>query len=406
MILSYKNLTKDTMKKDLGQYMTPNEITNLIAQEVGQCDIAIDFAVGTGELLKAVQKTNKTAELIGFDIDNSVLNLARKDLKNQTLIHGNGLSKRLPKINPTKKIVVVGNPPYLSNKNEISHNWSSQILRELKSLQGLDRLEIQFLCRSIATAEKFKGKVVIIMPISFADGDKYAAIRGLIMKNYHIEKCIELPSYTFKDTEARTVILVINTTNIMSDKVTAIGIYHKESKNYKIITKKHLEPETRLDARFYSVPSKQKTDILLSDVNVSISRGLLTKKHASEMKIQVIHTSDLTRLKNMQGKIDNNLSERHQSLPPNLITIQTGDIILARTGKRVCWEPIIISSGKATITDHVFRIRIPEDIREIVQKSFFHPKFSEWLNANCKGVCSTVLTKRELMQMPLFALNN
>lgn len=395
------------MKKNLGQYMTPNEITNLIAQEVGQCDIAIDFAVGTGELLKAVLKANTTAELIGFDIDNDVLTLAKKDLKYQTLILGNGLSKRLPKINPTKKIVILGNPPYLSNKNEISHKWSSQVLKELKSPQGLDRLEIQFLCRSIATAEKFKGKVVIIMPISFADGDKYAAIRGLIMKNYHIEKCIELPAFTFKDTEARTVILVINTTNISNDKATEIGIYQKENNNYKILIKKYLEPEARLDARFYSAPSKQKTDISLSDVNVSISRGLLTKKYASEMKIQVIHTSDLARLKHTQGKIDNNLFGRQQkTLPPNLITIQTGDIILARTGKRVCWEPIIISSGKATITDHVFRIRIPEDIRDIVQKSFFHPKFSEWLNANCKGVCSTVLTKRELMQMPLFALNS
>ena len=32
-----------------------------------------------------------------------------------------------------------------------------------------------------------------------------------------------------------------------------------------------------------------------------------------------------------------------------------------------------------------------------------HPQFSAWLQGASKGICATVLTKRELLQMPLFA---
>jgi type I restriction enzyme M protein len=83
---------------------------------------------------------------------------------------------------------------------------------------------------------------------------------------------------------------------------------------------------------------------------------------------------------------------------------QAGDILLSRTGNRVSWNPVMVVSGKAPITDHVFRIRLNESDREIALKSFRNPRFQQWLNAVCKGVCATVLTKQDLLKMPLFSM--
>jgi hypothetical protein len=81
---------------------------------------------------------------------------------------------------------------------------------------------------------------------------------------------------------------------------------------------------------------------------------------------------------------------------------QPGDILLPRTGSRVSWSPVIVESGSAPITDHVFRIRAPSESIDMVRRAFMHPNFTAWLKCTAKGVCATVLTKRELMAMPLF----
>ena len=62
----------------------------------------------------------------------------------------------------------------------------------------------------------------------------------------------------------------------------------------------------------------------------------------------------------------------------------------------------MMSSGEAAITDHVFRIRASASVRELVYQSLCHPEFSAWLHGASKGVCAAVLTKRELLQMPVF----
>ena len=67
------------------------------------------------------------------------------------------------------------------------------------------------------------------------------------------------------------------------------------------------------------------------------------------------------------------------------------------------WEPVIVAGGIAPITDHVLRIRAPEPVRDRVARSFQHPAFPKWLESVTKGVCASVITKRELLQMPIFS---
>lgn len=51
----------------------------------------------------------------------------------------------------------------------------------------------------------------------------------------------------------------------------------------------------------------------------------------------------------------------------------------------------------------MLRIRAPAKVRRQVIESFMHPAFPAWLASVTKGVCASVVTKRELLKMPLFA---
>jgi hypothetical protein len=66
---------------------------------------------------------------------------------------------------------------------------------------------------------------------------------------------------------------------------------------------------------------------------------------------------------------------------------------------------VVVNKGPMPITDHVFRIRAPLAFRKVVEHSFMHPLFETWLSGISKGVCATVITKRELLEMPLFAMH-
>lgn len=390
------------MKKALGQYMTPEWLSQRIAVEAGSCDLVVDFAVGDGQLLKAVQELNKNKlEVYGYDLDATLLRQADLQLKNARLFEMDGLANVFPEVSSTCKLIVVGNPPYLSLTNKHEIKWSSIAFPDLQRQSGLDRAEVQFLSKSLVFARQSAGKVIIVLPVSFADGDKYKAIRASLMSNYHVLKSIEVQAGAFSNTEARAVILVIDTVNTVQEKVTEIGLIDNLTHQYQVTYSGSLMSGDRLDARYYLNQFSSTANQVLNDLDVTITRGLFSRKEAERRSIPVIHTSDLTSLKDIGGAIPKVVSIPQQE---DYITVKEGDILLARTGKRVCWEPVIVSSGEAPITDHVFRIRAPKEVREIVVNSFRHPDFRSWLQSTCKGVCATVLTKRDLLEMPLFAL--
>ncbi len=384
--------------------MTPLNIAALVARELGACDTVVDFAAGEGALLHAVQQgENKNVKAIGYDIDPTMIRNARATLKNAKLHKGNGLTARLATSTLTGRIGVVGNPPFIGDTSDQS-GWLQRAFKGLNGKLGLDRAEVQFLARSLVTARTTGGRAVIVMPIGFADGDIYRRIRSLLMQQYRLRRCIEIDANVFAETEARTVILVIDT-GAHSESPTEICEMRPASETPVIIRSVILEPGARLDARYHKAMKMRpaRGELQLKDLKVTIARGICSRKEAETQNISILHTTDLGRVRGgkitASSTVDSNLDMRHT-------VARKGDILLPRTGSRVRWEPVLVQAGKAPITDHVFRIRAPRKLQKIVFESFFHPSFDAWLQGVSKGVCATVLTKNELMQMPIFASSN
>lgn len=390
------------MNKSLGQYMTPPGVAKLVAHELGDCDTVVDFAVGEGALLRAVQERRRDTKLIGFDIDKAMVKAASESLTNSTIRRGNGLLARLSTSGFLGRTSVIGNPPFIGECVD-RHDWLRRAFKGLTGKLGQDRAELQFLARSLLTARAGNGRVVIVLPIGFADGDVYRRLRTLLMTQYKLLRCIEMGSDVFIDTEARTVILVIDATGTSTDEVEICEMSAGIDVPVRIC-KKMLSPGARLDARYHkamnstAMPSRPQ----LKDLNVTIVRGIVSRKEAETMNIMALHTTDLSRAQD--GRLTT--SRLSASTDARHVVARPGDILLPRTGSRVRWTPVLVESGAAPITDHVFRIRAPRAIRKMVLDSFNHPAFTDWLQGVSKGVCATVLTKGELMQMPAFASAN
>jgi N-6 DNA Methylase len=390
------------VNKNLGQYMTPSRVAKLVAHELGDCDTVVDFAVGEGALLRAVHERRRGTKLIGFDIDRAMVESTSESLADSNIRCGNGLLARLSASSFSGRTSVIGNPPFIGDCVD-RHDWLRRAFKGLTGKLGQDRAELQFLARSLLTARAGKGRVVIVLPIGFADGDVYRRLRTFLMTQYKLLRCIEMGSDVFADTEARTVILVIDATGASTDDVEICELPAGADVPIRIC-KKSLLPGARLDARYHkamnltTMPSGPQ----LKDLNVTIVRGIVSRKEAETMKIMALHTTDLGRAQD--GRLTT--SRLSASTDARHVVARPGDILLPRTGSRVRWTPVLVESGAAPITDHVFRIRAPRAIRKMVLDSFNHPAFTDWVHGVSKGVCATVLTKGELMQMPAFASKN
>lgn len=386
------------MNKDLGQYMTPSRVAKLVARELGKCDTVVDFAAGEGALLSAVQSRHGDTRAIGFDVDRTMVDVAQGSLAESDIRCGDGLIARLPAARLTGRVGVVGNPPFVTVAQD-RYSWLQKAFKGLAGKRGLDRAELHFLARSLLTARAGQGRVVIVLPIGFADGDIYKALRAMLMTQYRLVRCIEMSGDIFTDTEARTVMLVIDTVGAPSDEVEICEMAGSATTPTRI-RKIKLAPGARLDARYHkAMAMAANAGPQLGDLKVTVTRGIVSRKEAETQNIVALHTSDLGRVQGgrlVTARLCPSTDERHT-------VARRGDILLPRTGSRVRWTPVIVESGAAPITDHVFRIRAPRALRQLVADSFNHPAFAEWLQGVSKGVCATVLTKSELMRMPMFA---
>lgn len=387
------------MKNVLGQFMTPDTLATFVAEQVCPSDVIIDLAAGDGALLAAASKRSINAKLIGFDIDRTMVRNAAAT-RGIPIKCGNGLAARIASSDLNGQVTIVGNPPFINGSVD-SKGWIRSAFPNHSGKKAIDRAEIQFLARSLTIAKATGARVVFVMPVSFADGDTYRHLRTELMCNFQLSRCIEVIGAPFEETEARTVVLVIDPLKTQR-YLTEIAEFDGSCGKVTRIARQRLQPGVRLDARFHRATrdGMAMTSLQLKDIEVSITRGLFSRKDAEMSNVLALHTSDLGNAIKGRLKAQSNISRREMD---KHVVAQKGDILLSRTGSRVSWEPVLLDSGFAPITDHVFRIRAHESVRGLVVRSFQHPAFGKWLKGVSKGVCATVLTKRELLEMPLFA---
>lgn len=296
---------------------------------------------------------------------------------------------------------MIGNPPFLPTPvRDIDQRLQTTAFPDVNSKHGLRRLEMSFLARALNEAKRRGGLVAMILPSAFSSGLQYAKYRKAVLEHYCVLKSIEIHGGGYRDTEATTSLLIVDTARKPTRAVEISRFFVREN-HFEVVYRGRVLPDQRLDARYWSALELHASDApTLEEVGVTIMRGKRSKAEGERAKQRLLHTTDLCRV---DGK-SIRLSEYASALDEEDTVVEKGDILLSRTGTRVRWEPVVVASGRAVISDHLLRIRAPEGMKKVTWASFQHPHFRTWLDSVSKGVCATVVTKSELMKMPLFAL--
>lgn len=392
----------DKFNDALGQHMTPAAIAKFVAQSVPPTTLlAVDLAVGDGALLRELQTRKNPVALLGIDCDAHRLAQARASEAPMQLRHGDGLELPLPRWKQLKRgqFAVIGNPPFLPADPQGAHaRWQELAFPDVRSRHGIRRLEMSFLSRALVEARQHDGMVAMLMPSPIAAGLLYEPYRRSLMNNYGVKRVVTIENTRYRDTEASTVLLVIDTSIARSRQV-AVDRF-SPAEGLTRVYRGPIEPGQRLDAGFWSAIDLHRCGApTLEQMGVDVTRGRYCKADADRRRHRVLHTTDLSRHQGPTIQLPEQPGRRHG----DDVIAEIGDILLSRTGSRVRWQPVIVASGTAPITDHVLRIRAPEPVRDRVARSFLHPAFPTWLDSMTKGVCASVITKRELLQMPIFS---
>lgn len=387
---------------ELGQHMTPPKIAELLCRELPDgIGAAIDLAVGHGDLLLPLKNRFLDIQLHGIDCDPERLAFATRCLGEGRTTLGDGLTTRLPRRLSGSGLIfaVVCNPPFLPMAASAeAERLISAAFPGVASRHGLRRMEMAFFARALLEAKKRNGWVAIVLPSAFAAGLQYAPYRKSLMETYRVVKAIEIRESCFRDTEATTVLLFVDAGSRPTGDV-QIAKYEMSKDKLQEIYNGPVSSSQRLDATYWKAAHlHQSKSPTLRQVGAEIARGTRSHAEAARKRQRLFHTTDLSRLTNHRVALALMRCGR------NDVVAKSGDILLPRTGTRVRWEPVEVTRGIAPISDHVLRIRTPREFRAAVWQSFRHPNFRVWLESVSKGVCATVLTKQELLDMPLFAL--
>lgn len=378
------------MKKEFGQYFTPLSVAKFIINntKINKDAAIIDPSVGEGVFFKAILGKNKENEMIGIDLDKSIIKLNRKIFKensNIRFIYGNGLDSKTFKSDKNNKFdIVVGNPPFNNKYNRISDD---HILYQYHYLsRDKQSPEVLFLER-FTNLLKPKGYLRIILPIGIFFNSNLQYVRNFIISNLDIEAIVSLPRNCFYKTTTKTVILFarryskkhLGFSNINLDKPIKLfkinNIENIENININkdyCINKTLGNIATRMDPDYYFAEDKNKkiwsNKVIqfkkLSDI-IDMDRGFM--KYGKDKKTYDENTDPNIFIKLINAKTINILGfnnidlyiKKYSNMYNFKSEVNVGDVIVIRVGSGCSGRAFYIKKDKyrGQVDDWFFILR-------------------------------------------------
>ncbi len=385
------------MVETFKQFFTPAKFSKILINEltISSPRKIIDLTIGEGSLLIEAKKRWKKAEYYGNDID---INCCRKLSYICPNLHCTNYDifeyKTMQKIYEQVGLVdlCVGNPPF----HKIKKNKDIEKLLKEFNLDDFHhgkfiKSELPFILQCLKLL-KNNGVLALILPDGFFTNNSLSNFRKFLIFNYTIDKVIEFPVNIFKNTAAKTHILILK---------------KKFTKNKYKIRLSNIEGEAihidmedgikRLDFSFYKYMKSLKNNNVKELHNIAkIFRG--KPKHLlKDVPTQyVIHTTSFEK-----KMISNQLQSSHTLEKYSEKIAVPGDIVLARVGTSVVGKVSIVQKGYFIPTDCVIVIRSSKDLTNHIFRSLSSVKGQKWIQAFSKGVAARHITIEDLKYFPI-----
>lgn len=310
--------------------------------------VALDIGFGSGNLLHAAKRRWNDLSLVGIDIDNK--NIAHA--QSQKLIEAikfNGFDPSLPDIINQRFgdiDLLIGNPPYYSR--ELDSN-AKTILNSIGLLDCISKhikkipAELIFLAQNLRLLSK-TGELGIIVPAGLISGEKWILVREFLFSNYHVSNVIQLPTNSFKRTDAQTFILIIKQ---KSDSYENTSLSHANESN--VLNIKLKDAIVRADYDYYTEASKVITSKCINLTDFDIYRGNKSHNYLARTSDIHLHTTNMP----------DNFAKRSFANAPlkEAKNTELGDILIARVGRRCLGRIVYVEGGCIPISDCIIGIR-------------------------------------------------
>ncbi len=424
-----KNI-KHKNRKNHNQYFTPEIAVEKALALVPVTNVTniIDPAVGDGVFLKVAFKKCNNAELCGIDIDSSVIqNLKRANLPNSFYFTGNSLLGETWENSKIKRIIsnggfdlVVGNPPFSSwflriKEADVLANY--RLAHRNGQLMRGQAIEVLFLELFIKLA-KNRGYIIIVLPDGILSNPQYRYVREFILKETEVKHIVSLPRNIFRETSAKTSILILEKKRGNSlNHLAHLYDFLKTGITNNAIEVSPDDLVNRMDYYYHHNLKRSSLNELMNKgvkfvalrrfvVYCKTGKTLYGKERKlSDKGLRFLHATNITEI-GINYKRDEKFIDPSSKMNfPNAYA-KVGDILFVRVGVGCAGRVAIVDAKKeeGVVTDyiHIFRVK---DINPYFIALYLKTRFGrESVNLLKHGVGTVSINKTDLLSLPIPAL--
>lgn len=355
---------------ELNQYYTSEAISSLLASmlDVDSVKSCLELSAGEGALIEPIKSFNEHVRFTTVDLDQKNTEKLKKAYPSDTHINGDALDLNL-KINSNSFDLAVCNPPF--STTEITERNRLILGEEFSAcFKGSKKIrsEILFLIRNLFFLKE-NATLAIIIPDLILSSSRLSHFRKLLFNKYKLVRIVECEHKIFKNTEAKTFILLIKNTENKNPKleVTYSKIINNEVTNSKIELHKITSPPENREKNSNAY---------------SIFRGSKSSKECRLNGSPFHH--------NYSNLIDfSSISYRGKSpkIAKGFKYAISGDILIHRVG-RDTGKTIYLEGNSVIVSDCIIVIRFTDELlRNKFIENWSQCK-EEWLSKNQKGTCA------------------
>ena len=416
-------------KRDWSQHFTPVEICELMMNKIPISDarLVVDLSVGKGELLWYAKKKWPSCWVIGFDIDQQLINHCESRFEGYASFRCvDTLRTNLPDIRDLLNInpcvpsanLALSNPPFgITEAEQLAPD-----LLETLSIHNLVwtgdtgghkvHTEAAFFVRNLELVDS-GGYVAILLPESVISGVKTESFRRFLLTHTQVRLILSLPINSFDSSGARISLVVAQKSDVDEGQTAKIhlGAVGSNEESIKTVAMSQQELLLRMDPGYHLTMAHLKNVVKdfrpLGEYLDSCTRGygfygddrsLLTRNG----DLEYIHSVDIRdfiiRQSPQRSMVTGKIGRQYQRA-----LIKKGDVLLVRVGKGCVGRCAIVTwLSNAFASDCVYVLRskrIDPNYLCLYLNTTFAKKY---FDACTRGVCSRYITKTDLMAMPLY----
>lgn len=371
------------------QYYTSDEIASLMVRCMSKKDVGLvlDLGAGNGALTNSARKKWEDAIYIVADIDESNCNCLSEQGFNSKNIDCNtpDLDKKLG-ISYNSVDIGICNPPYETlESNVFIEQLIDRAQIEMNRKEKFASSDILFLAYNLLFL-KPKGMLGIIVPYSIMTGRNYSHLRESLIKNYYIERVIELPEKSFSYTEAKTGILFIRkeNNNGRKTKLNAVIENYRLSESIMVPSSQLAQ---RMDYSYHKWKKRQNKEEIKNNGEISIIRGRLSHDELKKKGLPYFHTTCF----NKSG-----INWHYHYDAKEKCIMEQNCFLIARVGKRCIGKVHFLEEGLIQISDCIYGVLVPKEYIEHFKLFFCSQEYFDFIKIASRGVCSLYLCKGDL----------